>query len=205
MKRNQRCMRWLLSAGLTLGLALVLAPTSQANTPDGEAPAEESVCDGEENGKAWGLCNAYCEAMDCDADPTANAKACEKVEALYLSNTGNESRPCEEGVVECPCLDTWENGVGALPLTSNPYTNPVFAVSAITASCSEGNSNAQFHLVTVGEAALLRDLFDALVGGDQQVRSAAQTPVLHIAARRTTGRVAKAADEPGFAGSRDLG
>lgn len=50
-----------------------LAPWSAAlaKTPDGRTPAEETVCDGEV-GAAYGLCNAYCEAMDCD-DPNHRA------------------------------------------------------------------------------------------------------------------------------------
>ena len=48
-------------------------------TPDGETPAQEDVCDGE-SGAAFGLCNAYCEAMDCHLDnPQASANACTKV------------------------------------------------------------------------------------------------------------------------------
>ena len=34
-------------------------------TPDGQTPAEETVCDGLQ-GAAFGLCNAFCEAQDCD-------------------------------------------------------------------------------------------------------------------------------------------
>ncbi len=46
-----------------------------AQTPDGETPAEEVVC-ADETGAAKGLCNAYCEAMDCDsADAEASSKA----------------------------------------------------------------------------------------------------------------------------------
>ena len=142
MKRNQRCMRWLLSAGLTLGLAVVLAPATQANTPDGETPAEESVCDDETSGKAWGLCNAYCEAMDCDADPAANPKACERVEALYTSNTGNESLPCEEVVVECPCVETWENQAGAGPISTAVHPNPQLVVAPTVLTGCQGTAGS---------------------------------------------------------------
>ena len=44
-----------------------------ALTPDGKTPAEETVCEGL-SGAAFGLCNAYCEAMDCDGEPKASQK-----------------------------------------------------------------------------------------------------------------------------------
>jgi hypothetical protein len=40
------------------------APLSNAKTPDGMTPAEETVCDGLPQG-LWGLCVSYCEARDC--------------------------------------------------------------------------------------------------------------------------------------------
>jgi len=53
-------------------LCLFLSPILLATTPDGETPAEESVCDGLPDAQ-FGICNAYCEAMDCDSDnPKAN-------------------------------------------------------------------------------------------------------------------------------------
>jgi len=61
-------MRILFSV-LALGLLWSFAVTSDAQTPDETTPAEETVCDLYE-GAAFGLCNAYCEAMDCDGlDP----------------------------------------------------------------------------------------------------------------------------------------
>ena len=66
----------------------------------GQAVAQDSACDGQ-IGAAYGLCNAYCEAMDCDSDEVqASATACEKVSVDYSKITG-ELMPCE--VVECPC------------------------------------------------------------------------------------------------------
>ena len=50
-----------------------------------QIPTEESVCDGL-SGAAFGLCNAYCEAMDCDSEaPNANETACLKVLATSRS------------------------------------------------------------------------------------------------------------------------
>ena len=68
---------------------------SYSQTPDGETPAVEDVCDGLE-GASYGLCNAYCEVMDCDNPETkASAKACEKVLANFEKKTGSAMPPCE--------------------------------------------------------------------------------------------------------------
>ncbi len=72
--------------------ALFSFPVGFASTPDGETPAEEHVCDGY-RGAAFGLCNAYCEAMDCDDDPNADQDACDKVEDKFEARTGKDI-PC---------------------------------------------------------------------------------------------------------------
>ncbi len=66
---------------------------SIAKTPDGKTPAEETVCD-VDIGVAYGLCVAYCEAMDCDSDkPHASWKACNKIYRNYVKQTDFEP-PC---------------------------------------------------------------------------------------------------------------
>src|SRR5690349_4423122 len=70
-----------------------------AQTPDGQPPSQETVCDNE-SGAAYGLCNAYCEAMDCDdADHHASDKGCEAVRRNFERKTGRPM-PCE---MTCPC------------------------------------------------------------------------------------------------------
>jgi len=74
-----------------------------AQTPDGDPPSVEVVCDAEV-GAAFGLCNAYCEAMDCDCPtlenpecmPNANPTACGRVKGRYQQVTGNENLPCDD-------------------------------------------------------------------------------------------------------------
>jgi hypothetical protein len=91
-----------MKARLVLFLALLTLCTGAAlaQTPDGETPAEETVCDSQ-TGAAYGLCNAYCEAMDCDSeDPAASETACTKVRTKFQNITGNDM-PCE--AVSCPC------------------------------------------------------------------------------------------------------
>jgi len=76
--------------------ALVMAE----GTPDLLPPAMETVCD-IESGAAYGLCNAYCEAMDCDSlTPSASSTACQKVLDKFTQFTGR-TFPCE---LDCPPL-----------------------------------------------------------------------------------------------------
>jgi hypothetical protein len=79
---------------------LLLTIPAMAKTPDGETPAEETVCDIYE-GDAFGLCNAYCEAMDCDYEsPNASPQACAAVARNFLRATGEEL-VCDGGIGEC--------------------------------------------------------------------------------------------------------
>lgn len=76
-------------------VVLSTGSTALAQTPDGEPPSVETVCDGQ-FGAAFGLCNAYCEAMDCDSvDAQASPTACEKVAAKFMKITGSMP-PCVE-------------------------------------------------------------------------------------------------------------
>lgn len=79
---------------------LLFTVPALASTPDGMTPAEETVCDIYE-GDAFGLCNAYCEAMDCDYEtPNASAQACGAVARNFLRATGEEL-VCDSGIGEC--------------------------------------------------------------------------------------------------------
>ncbi|HEX6901374.1 MAG TPA: hypothetical protein VF789_16735 [Thermoanaerobaculia bacterium] len=93
---------------LILPLLLICTGAALAQTPDGETPAQETVCD-DETGAAYGLCNAYCEAMDCESDdPQASETACTRVKDKFTQITGRDL-PCEAAVVNCPCeaLPEW--------------------------------------------------------------------------------------------------
>jgi len=87
-------------AVVTLCIFAMFAGSALAQTADGQTPAEENVCD-VLDGAAWGLCNAYCEAMDCDsASPNASRVACDKVKGKFASLDQGDL-PCE--AVVCPC------------------------------------------------------------------------------------------------------
>ncbi len=71
---------------------------------------EEDVC-GEYTDNAWGLCNAFCTAMDCDGEePNASGQACGQVAANFIRATDGKSLPCIESAAptdtqagSCPC------------------------------------------------------------------------------------------------------
>jgi hypothetical protein len=96
---------------LILSLALLLlctgAGAALAQTPDDLPPALETVCD-MESGAAYGLCNAYCEAMDCDSDnPSASETACSKVKNKFTNITGRDL-PCAAAICPCEGIPEWE-------------------------------------------------------------------------------------------------
>jgi len=83
-------------------LGAFVAISSMARTPDGVTPAEETVCDGLV-GAAFGLCNAYCEAQDCDIlDP--QRESCELLRENFERITGAGNFPCDDGG-PVPCGD----------------------------------------------------------------------------------------------------
>ena len=92
------------SAWMVLVILLVFVGAVNAKTPDGFTPSQETVCDDAGlRGAAKGLCNAYCEAMDCDSDNTkASDKACEQVSKAFSKKSGGLDMPCE-WQEECPC------------------------------------------------------------------------------------------------------
>jgi len=83
-------------------------PNASLGITDGVPPSREIVCNGLQ-GAAYGLCNAYCQAMDCDSSaPQASPSACDKVAGLFARITG-EALPCD-----CPCtlqMPDWAAGL----------------------------------------------------------------------------------------------
>ena len=106
---------FLFAAGLVLAVPLV----ASAQTPDGETPAVETVCDGA-SGAAFGLCIAYCEAMDCDDNlPEASLYACESVRRTFNRITGGDV-PCEPQQT-CSAVA----GRGPVPMCAGSCTDPL--------------------------------------------------------------------------------
>lgn len=65
-----------------------------AKTPDGMPPSQETVCSSL-TGAAFGLCNAYCEAQDCDVHPRPS---CPVLRRNFAKITGSAVFPCDIGM-----------------------------------------------------------------------------------------------------------
>jgi hypothetical protein len=82
--------------GLRLVLAaaasMALSSAAVAQTADGTPPAQEDVCSGF-SGRAYGLCNAYCEAQDCDS-LAQETPSCQNVRRAFERSTGS-TLPCQ--------------------------------------------------------------------------------------------------------------
>jgi len=76
---------------MTAGLCLCASAFVYAQTPDGQTPALETVCSGL-SGAAFGLCNAYCEAQDCDVH---DRPSCDQLRANFARVTGSPVFPCD--------------------------------------------------------------------------------------------------------------
>ncbi len=130
-------MRMLPFCTLALALAVAALPAA-ASTPDGETPAEEEVCD-IYDGAAFGLCNAYCEAMDCDhPDVHASPAACASVARNFARVTGGDELPCATPVETCSvdAQDDWaypeEPGVIEVDAFANDSVDPASSAMAVT-------------------------------------------------------------------------
>ncbi len=80
----------------------------------------QDACEGQV-GSAFGLCNAYCEAMDCDGDdPQASDQACASVLDNFLKVTGSEIPLCSGLPQEGDSCDgsepayTFDQGTGGI-------------------------------------------------------------------------------------------
>jgi len=99
-------------------LAEVQAGGEEGGTPDGLTPAVEDICTKWGfDGKVNGLCNAYCEAMDCDdPNPHASDQACTRVLDKIQGELGNTPFPtCEDSDD-----DGIPNGSDNCPAVANP-------------------------------------------------------------------------------------
>jgi hypothetical protein len=143
---------------MTIGLAVAIVPASYAQTADGETPAVEDACDGF-TGKVYGLCNAYCEAMDCDADePHASDKACTRVFDKIVASSDTPFPFCGDqdgdgvpnGDDNCPAVanpdqaDSDNNGVG-------DACEPVECPCIATWTDAMGVGNIETHVFEIPE------------------------------------------------------
>lgn len=97
-----------------------------AIAPNDQTPEQQSIC-ASETGAAKGLCNAYCEAMDCDLGSMSNASplACAKVKENYVKAKGAGA------LLPCECPAACAQGVQSL---INAALNSTYGISGNT-SC----------------------------------------------------------------------
>ena len=80
-----------------ISVLLVVAPAQAQRTGDHIVPSIETVCDGDPFN--FGLCNAYCEALDCESPtPLGTPRACSNLLRNYMKKSGGALPPCA-----CPC------------------------------------------------------------------------------------------------------
>jgi len=126
---------------LSLGLLALAVPALAKGTPDGQPPSQETVCDGLD-GALFGLCNAYCEAMDCDSpNHHASDTACARVLSNYMKHSGGQPPPC---AVTCPCPKS-------LPLFATLLTGDVDVQQCVV----DGPSQVTSLVTEVGTFALV--------------------------------------------------
>jgi len=106
--------RTILLSLATVLLVALASPVTYAQTPDGETPVNEGVCDeliGFTPG-LYGLCVAFCEAQDCEAtlDPTTGEVTfdpfCQPSNPKLLRNYNKRATPSDPPM---PCVNVTEN------------------------------------------------------------------------------------------------
>ena len=94
-------------------------PLSNAKTPDGMTPSEETVCDGLPGG-LWGLCVSYCEARDCHLEkPHASPRSCQQ----GAENYAKKAKKLGFSPL-LPCFDRDADGVDDLVDNCRDVYNP---------------------------------------------------------------------------------
>jgi len=121
----------ILCLSVLIAACLLSSAPALAAKSHGTKFAQDGVCSAAGlSGAAWGLCNAYCEAMDCDgAASNASPNACQKVLKNFRKKAQGNDPPCM--VVEADadrdavtddldnCLDT-PNGSALGSCTTGP-------------------------------------------------------------------------------------
>ena len=108
-------MKYLLTTFTTI---IAVGMFAAASPVLAQAQAEEDICTlWGFTGKINGLCNAYCEAMDCDAvEPQASEQACTRVFDKITDALGDTPFPTCRDVDE----DGIPNGIDNCPDDANP-------------------------------------------------------------------------------------
>lgn len=91
-----------IKAMLVAGMFILVTGAAEAGGNPHQKPCDRADL----IGSAYGACNVYCEALDCDGPPDRRqARACEAARNRFFDLTGNVP-PCEP---VCPCASGWLN------------------------------------------------------------------------------------------------
>lgn len=156
----------LVSTGLLLAFAAAAGagPGGSQRTGDGMTPAEETVCDGD---PFFGLCNAYCEALDCDSGENrtpAAERSCQRVLNNYFKKTGGVP-PCE-----CPCPFNLGADIQQVEAQGIPYPDPADVGPECNDVDSIGESfewDAEVSVAQPLDASIFYQVLDPAVGQAQ--------------------------------------
>jgi len=119
-----------------LALVVALAGTAMTKTPDKQPPSTETSCNGL-TGSARGLCNAYCQAQDCDVHPRPS---CEVLRKNFKRATGSSTFPCDRvacGQSAPKCDGECPSGFAC---TSGAEGGPEAATCACRVPCGEATA-----------------------------------------------------------------
>ncbi len=190
-------------AAILFAALLLMAPPTSAQT----------LSCSDELGAALGLCQSYCEAMDCDGVPQATQAACDSVQAKWFRQTGINEIPCGAGSAPgdlpltagtpfdsmCPFDDTTlfpENPVAEICASLGPEVTYFFPGSANDwAVDSPAATSANICLCPDSETAFNRSIRRCLTGQPNDPCApvdAADTPVLLNVDSITSQRVGAA-------------
>lgn len=97
-------MKKLLFILLACFISVSMVSLGIAQTPDGIPAEDETICDDAGlTGSEWDLCNAYCQAQDCN-DLQELTTSCMMLRKNYAKHTGTEVMPCD--MVACAVCGT---------------------------------------------------------------------------------------------------
>jgi len=164
-----------LAVASCFGLGVGARPAA-AQTADGVATAGVDVCtEAGLGGRDWELCNAYCEALDCDGDaPRASDRACERVLESWARQADGRTIPCE--AIECPCWSSSEQ-VDAVHDSNLPPASgrPTFRV------CSEDTADSNLAVTDFRSDAFIASFVsgtDAICATELYPRGGEVVPIL---------------------------
>lgn len=80
----------------TIFLALSVWGSAYGNIVDEQEIVEQAACDkAGYTGEKWGLCNIYCEILNCDSKIVYPADdACDKIKEIFNTKYGGNEPPC---------------------------------------------------------------------------------------------------------------